>query len=551
MGIKLSDFKIKGTDVSGYNDFVDWSRMKAGGMDFTAIRAGYGNTTDSRFIQNWSNSKGKIFRFPYWYMDYYSNWYNKDSIVFGISDEAWGQLQARNCWALIKNENPVPMTFLDIESGASWYSPPITNATSHALGIAKAFLIELDKLSGVTNGIYCSLGLLPWFTSWFRNRPLWLAWYTDAQTIPTVLSAVKSKGWTGKCYMWQYASDGDIDDNGTGDGKTLGSGYIWLDLNGWIASEKEYEEFTKGIEPQPEKPEEPIFKVKVVVTALRIRACSSLTCPIIGKAEYNKIYDVYETSGDWMRIGKDQWFYGIPSYVQKIDAVPPVVGKRPTSLLYPLPEGIRISQYFGSNVSWYPQTKGHNGIDWACATGTPIYAMEDGVVTLSSEFSNVGVTNGKIGYGRHIRIQHEEGTSIYGHLSKRLVKKGDKVKAGQQIGLSGGATSDPNSGFSTGAHLHAEYRVDNLPNPVPGGFVYNAFDFLPILVSKPLPTGVTKWKVTSTIGLRIRSTPSVSGQQMGVMTYNEEFLVSGIDNNNWGKLYNRDGYCSLDYAKKI
>lgn len=177
--------------------------------------------------------------------------------------------------------------------------------------------------------------------------------------------------------------------------------------------------------------------------------------------------------------------------------------------------------------------------------------MQEGVVIVSSEFSQAGITNGKIGYGRHVRIQHTEGVSIYGHLSKRMVKVGDRVVAGQQIGISGGSTSDPNSGFSTGAHLHAEYRVDGLSNPVPGGYEYNAFDFLPILVSKPLPEGITKWKVTATAGLKIRSAPNTFSQQTGIMSYDEQFTVSSIDNNNWGKLYNGLGYTYLGYAKKI
>lgn len=544
MGIKFTDFDIRGIDVSGFNDLFDWRKAKDNGVHFSAIRAGYGNTTDKRFVYNWQNAKGKVKRFAYWYMDYYSNWYNQQSVAYGMGDEAWGKLQAQNCWGLIKNENDGIITFLDIESGAPSYSPPITTAKSHAQGIAKGFLTELDKLSGIKNGIYCSLGLLSWFDSWFRDKPLWVAWYTDSQTPQSVLSAVSNKGWTGKCYMWQYASDGDVDDNGTGDGRQLGSSYSFLDLNGWIASSQDYEDFTHGLAPEPEEPEEVLFKAKVVVTDLNIRNAPSLTGAKVGKAIFNKIYDIYQTSGDWMRIAKDQWFYGIPNYVQKIGGEEST-GKRPEKLYYPLPEGIRISQYFGSNPSWYPASKGHNGIDWACTVGTPIYAMEDG------EVIRADATSGKTGYGRHVRLKHPEGQSIYGHLSTMYVKVGDKVKAKQLIGLSGGATTDPASGFSTGAHLHGEYRVDNLPNPVPGGYVYNAFDFLPILVESPLPEGVTKWEVTSTIGLKIRSTPSITGDKIGVLNYKEKFFVSTIDANNWGKLYNRDGYCLLDYAKQI
>ena len=180
-------------------------------------------------------------------------------------------------------------------------------------------------------------------------------------------------------------------------------------------------------------------------------------------------------------------------------------------LVYPVNPSTKISQLFGENPAWYPKSQGHNGIDWACAVGSSIYAMRDGVIIRASEFSQPGITDGKIGYGRHIRIQHDNGVSIYGHLSKLLVSEGDIVTAGQEIGLSGGATSDPNSGFSTGPHLHAEYRVTGVPNPVPGGYEYNAIDILPLLTQQETGTALYRVRVNPGItSLIIRSAPIIS-----------------------------------------
>lgn len=145
-------------------------------------------------------------------------------------------------------------------------------------------------------------------------------------------------------------------------------------------------------------------------------------------------------------------------------------------LRWPLPQGIRISQVFGANPSWYTTSKGHNGVDWASVVGTSSFAMKRGEVIVARN-------DGKEGYGRHVRIQHDDGISIYGHLSVIQCAVGDIVEAGQQIGLTGGATSDPGSGWSTGPHLHAEYRLTGVPNPVPGGYVYNAIDILPLLTN--------------------------------------------------------------------
>lgn len=82
----------------------------------------------------------------------------------------------------------------------------------------------------------------------------------------------------------------------------------------------------------------------------------------------------------------------------------------------------------------------HGGLDLQGDIGDPVFAIENGTV----------ITSTKASYsGEHIGIRHPNGyTSSYLHLDKRLVKVGDKVKAGQIIGKLG------NTGRSTNAHLH-------------------------------------------------------------------------------------------------
>jgi len=156
----------------------------------------------------------------------------------------------------------------------------------------------------------------------------------------------------------------------------------------------------------------------------------------------------------------------------------------PMTLYWPVPEGTRVTQVFGANPSWYPTSRGHNGVDFGTIVDTPCDAMKHGKVVVARN-------DGKVGYGRHVRIEHDDGISIYGHLHVIQCAVGNVVEAGQQIGLTGGATNDPGSGWSTGPHLHAEYRLTDIPNPVPGGYVYNAIDILPLLT-----TGVIgNWEV--------------------------------------------------------
>ena len=87
----------------------------------------------------------------------------------------------------------------------------------------------------------------------------------------------------------------------------------------------------------------------------------------------------------------------------------------------------------------------HYGVDMAAPEGTPFYAAGDGTVIEAGPMS---------GFGNAIMIQHADGTiTVYGHEEKYLVQKGEKVKAGQLIGLVG------SEGESTGYHLHFEIRV--------------------------------------------------------------------------------------------
>jgi len=115
----------------------------------------------------------------------------------------------------------------------------------------------------------------------------------------------------------------------------------------------------------------------------------------------------------------------------------------------------RIGSLFGYRTDpFYKVTKFHEGIDFTAATGTPIYATGDGVVAEADYNSG--------GYGNKITINHGYSyETVYAHLSKIKVKKGQKVKRGEIIGLMG------NTGKSTAPHLHYEVRKAGTPlNPI-------------------------------------------------------------------------------------
>lgn len=101
---------------------------------------------------------------------------------------------------------------------------------------------------------------------------------------------------------------------------------------------------------------------------------------------------------------------------------------------YPLPDARVISPYGGA--------RRHSGVDLKTKPNDEIYAAFDGEVVASGPY---------YGYGNCIRIKHAYGLeTLYSHQSKNIVKKGDKVKAGQVIGLTG------RTGRATTEHLHFE-----------------------------------------------------------------------------------------------
>jgi len=90
----------------------------------------------------------------------------------------------------------------------------------------------------------------------------------------------------------------------------------------------------------------------------------------------------------------------------------------------------------------------HNGTDYGAPTGTPVYAAGDGTV-IASAYNNVN--------GNYVFIRHRnEVVTKYLHFSKRLVKRGDRVRQGQVIGHVG------STGLASGAHLHYEFLVNGV-----------------------------------------------------------------------------------------
>ncbi|HJV73337.1 MAG TPA: M23 family metallopeptidase [Noviherbaspirillum sp.] len=178
---------------------------------------------------------------------------------------------------------------------------------------------------------------------------------------------------------------------------------------------------------------------------------------------FNVVYETFWQNGDYVRAGRvlaGEFYNGNNKYQSVWFEEPESKqaggyysfdGKslKKAFLKSPL-EFSRVSSGFAMRV--HPisgRWKQHKGIDFAAPTGTPIRAAGDGVIDFAG-------TQG--GYGNVVVIKHwSKYSTAYAHMSRIVsgMKRGAKVSQGEVIGYVG------STGWSTGPHLHYEFRVNN------------------------------------------------------------------------------------------
>jgi len=123
---------------------------------------------------------------------------------------------------------------------------------------------------------------------------------------------------------------------------------------------------------------------------------------------------------------------------------------------WPTSKPFRISSYYGYRT--HPvrgEEHFHTGVDITGTASKNLYAIQSGTIILAQTGWNSGA-------GTWLKIDHGNGyVSVYMHLSKLMVKKGDKVEKGQVVGIMG------RTGTATGVHLHLTvYKNGNRINPL-------------------------------------------------------------------------------------
>ena len=132
----------------------------------------------------------------------------------------------------------------------------------------------------------------------------------------------------------------------------------------------------------------------------------------------------------------------------------------------------KITSGFGPRTLGNGDNSYHYGVDFGIKKGTPIGAPISGTIQSTVVDNRNTYPNGPTNSGSGIYLQGDDGIVYqFWHLNSVGVKKGQRVNAGQQIGLSG------NTGYSSGAHLHFGTKIDGSwtnPTPYASNYLFNA-----------------------------------------------------------------------------
>ena len=175
-------------------------------------------------------------------------------------------------------------------------------------------------------------------------------------------------------------------------------------------------------------------------------------------AVFSVVYETLEAEGEPLRTGRllsaeinndkktyDAVWFQEPGqkgayYTMKGDSL------RRAFFASPVPYSRRTSGFGMRQHPILHTQRAHTGVDYAAPTGTPVMSVADGVVVESSYQG---------AYGNMVVVQHNgQQATVYAHLSRMQVKRGQSIKQGDVIGAVG------TTGLSTGPHLHFEFRVN-------------------------------------------------------------------------------------------
>lgn len=178
--------------------------------------------------------------------------------------------------------------------------------------------------------------------------------------------------------------------------------------------------------------------------------------------KYKKDYDNQDFHAKRVAQFYNSWLTDTPwdlsiNYLDSLENTIPLseIGNSDFEFHYPIQQKSKEKFYYHGTITskfgWRDGAR-HSGVDLDLHVWDTVYTVYSGTVRLAKVHG---------GYGRVVIVRHDNGLeTLYGHLHRLKVKPGDRVEAGQMVGLGG------SSGKSSGSHLHFEIRLKNIPiNP--------------------------------------------------------------------------------------
>lgn len=279
VGIELAkrfmaeQFPVWGTDGSRHMDRIEtdkfpdptivgdlgagfwWWKATQGAGDW-----GFADRTYKRIwsiLREYNQRSGKFLaRMAFGFWDYCASHYTGSAELFGA--QQWKYL-----WNVIKGDPGEIPPYIDAEAFAPWGYLTWFNQSKPML-IARGWIKAAADDMGFLPGIYTNPGTLPFFGDAFKDCDLAIAWYNETKTVNDIYAVMKRCGWRGKLRFWQYGSDGDLDQNGFGDGLRLGMEEKNLDLDVFTGTLKEFSAYCGRTpapvsEPEPPQVEDPVI----------------------------------------------------------------------------------------------------------------------------------------------------------------------------------------------------------------------------------------------------------------------------------------------------
>ena len=215
------------------------------------------------------------------------------------------------------------------------------------------------------------------------------------------------------------------------------------------------------------------------------------------------------------------------------EAAPPPHPQDEFMLVWPTQSPKVVTQWYGINPQWYNPfgLPGHEGIDMRALNDVPIFAAAAG------EVIRVETSAGSGPYGIHVRIQHDTPEAvfktIYAHFRRAQVSVGDKVVAGQQIGLA------DNTGNSSGAHLHLTLKRVGQGSPwMNTSDIINPVPYLKELFPECTLAGFNLYGWVLDVGGNFRTEPKVGNNLIRYLAAGKVVKAFAVDRENGGDWWN-------------